>query len=83
MVDSAQTRMLEVRLKTGDGKAGSIRTVEEALAYIDKHHGDASLPPTFALAKDALHQTMAGKRPVDEARQLFMAALSGADLLII
>jgi hypothetical protein len=83
MDDSAHTRMQDVRYKTADGRPGLIGTVEEAIHFIDTHHGAISLPPTFAIAKDALHQTLEGKRPVEESRQLFMAALNVADLLII
>jgi hypothetical protein len=75
--------MRDVRYKTPDGEPGLIRTVEEALHYIDRRQGGIPLPPTFAIARDALHQTLDGKRPVEEARQLFMAALNISDLLIL
>jgi hypothetical protein len=76
--------MPDVRYRTKDGHPSVIRTVEEAIAYIDKNIGKTLADQlAFKAAKDALHKSLEGKVTIGAARETFVNALQVSRLLII
>ena len=77
------TPMASVRCRTKTGQLSHIRTVERAIRFIDLELDEPiAAQSTFLVAKEALHEVLAGKLAIDEARALFVAALKESKLFI-
>jgi Protein of unknown function (DUF982) len=79
----AHLRMPDVRYRTKDGHPSVIRTVEEAIDYIDRNiGGELTAQSAFKVARVALHRSLKGEVPIGKARQVFVTALHAANMLI-
>jgi hypothetical protein len=75
------TPMASVRCLTKAGQLSHIRTIDRAIRYIDTELDEPTAGrPGIRTAKEALHQVLEGKLAIDEAREIFVAALKEAKL---
>jgi hypothetical protein len=78
------TPMLSVRCRTRTGQLSHIRTVDRAIRYIDTELDQPVAEQSgFRAAREALHQVLAGKIAIDEARTSFVTALKEANLFVV
>jgi hypothetical protein len=83
MTYPAHLRMPDVRYRTKDGHPSVIRTVEEAINYIDRNiANEVTARSAFKVAKEALHRSLKGEVSIGKARQVFVTALHASNLLI-
>ncbi|MDQ7246868.1 DUF982 domain-containing protein [Dongia sedimenti] len=77
------TPMASVRCRTRTGQLSHIRTVDRAIRFIDTELDErVAEQPGIRIAREALHQVLEGKLPIDEARASFVAALKEAKLFV-
>jgi hypothetical protein len=75
--------MPDVRYRTKDGHPSVIRSVEEAIDYIDRQlASELARMPVFKAAKETLQQARERRVRMGTARHAFLTALEASKLLI-